>query len=93
MAPFLESDNRAAAAILEQVAPLLPAGLPASASRPGVDTASAHERNRVLRALLAEAIVALPSGEAGPRARADIATLLRERVDRNPALGGVVGDR
>jgi hypothetical protein len=93
MAPFLESDNRATAAILGHLAPLLPARLAAAASRPDADTTPAHERNNVLRALLAEAIVALPSGQAGTRARADIAAHLRERIDRNPALGRVAGDR
>jgi hypothetical protein len=93
MVPFLDSDNRATAAVLEQVAPLLPAELAAAASRPDAAISPAHERNQVLRALLAQAIVALPGGEAGAQARTAIGAHLRERVDRNPALGRVVGDR
>jgi hypothetical protein len=89
--PFLDWDNRATAAVLEQVAPLLPAGS-AAASRPDPAITLPHERNQALRGLLADAIVALPEGDAGAGARAAIAAHLRERVDRNPALGRV-GDR
>jgi hypothetical protein len=91
MLPFLESDNLATEAVLAEVAPLLPAELAAASSRLGAD-GTADERNQALRGLLADAIVALPDGDDGARARTAIAAHLRRRIDRNPALGRVVGE-
>jgi hypothetical protein len=89
---FLERDNRATEAVLADVAPLLPPEFAAASSRLGADSTTAHERNQALRGLLADAIVALPDGDNGARARTAIAAHLRERIDRNPALGRVVGE-
>jgi len=88
---FLDSDNHATEAVLADVAPLLPPGFADESSR--LDAGgTAYERNQALRELLADAIVALPDGDDGARARTAIAVHLRRRIDRNPALGRVVGE-
>ena len=100
---FLAHDNQATAAVLGEIAPLLPAEMAASvaaavAAHPGesplgdLDVVAVDERNQVLRALLAQAIAALPRDDAGTRARAAIAAHLRQRVERDPTLGRVPGE-
>lgn len=76
--PFLVADNRATAAVLADVAPLLDADLAeevagavartgtaalTEAERDGLDVAAAAARNDELRGLLSRAIAALPEGD------------------------------
>ena len=98
---FLASDNRATAAVLTEIAPLLPAELAADAvamasgcAEPhlaDLDLAAVHERNKALRALLAQAVTALPHDDAGARARRVIAAHLCQRLARDPSLGRFSG--
>jgi hypothetical protein len=91
MLPFFTWDNAAMCALLEQLEAASPE-VRAAGVRPlsaveidPLDVRAAHERNKVLRGLLAETVRALPSG--GAAARAKIAAHLRERIARDPFSG------
>jgi hypothetical protein len=93
--PFLDWDNRATAALLDEVASLVPgAALPAPhplplTAEPELDFEVAHRRNLALRAALTDVIAALATPGVDPaaadRARGLVATHLRERLARDPA--------
>jgi hypothetical protein len=99
--PFLQWDNQATAAVLLDTAPLLPAEL-AARVRSAVeadgdeitdplDFDAAHERNRLLRSLLAETITPLSAGgEPTAAMYAQVRSHLRERMSRYPMSGTIV---
>jgi hypothetical protein len=95
--PFLAGDNRATAALLAEVATLVPqavvtadAGPDVTAADAELDVTAADARNRALRAVLADVVRALPAAgaaddhPAAASARALIAAHLRARLDRDP---------
>lgn len=85
--PFLDADNRALLALLQDVAPALPAPLAAEVGArslptpPLLDVEAAEALNASLRHLLAQAVRALPDGAERERIR----TCLLDRVEREPA--------
>ncbi len=88
--PFLVEDNRAAAALLAELAELVADLAPPEPSpadpEAATSEAAAASRNDALRELLARAVHELPADAAGDAARARVAELLRARLARNPAL-------
>jgi hypothetical protein len=99
--PFLDWDNRATAEVLLDAMPLLPPDLAARVQvglEPEGDEVidplnfdAVHERNRLLRSLLADTITPLAGG--GDRTAAVYARVrshLRERMSRYPMSGTIV---
>ena len=91
MLPFFAWDNAATLELLESVADQLPEeiasrvrAVPESEVDP-LSARAAHDRNKELRGLLAEAIASLPPQSA--EARSEIAAHLRERIARDPFAG------
>lgn len=92
--PYLVAENAATAALLEELAPLVPASLrddiaavgpvPEPVADPRVlDALDANELNGALRGLLAGVIASLPGDQAGSeargRARRHLQDILRQR--------------
>jgi len=88
--PFLVQDNVECAALLDELAVLVPALRPPAAPAPGPEYVAserdAEARNTELRALLARAVAELPDGPAGDDGRVRIAARLRRRIGLDPAL-------
>lgn len=90
--PFLERDNELAIELLSSLVskqPDLTAQVTgAIRARENADAGepSAHQLNKSLQMLLADAVHALPDDEAGDADRARIAAHLRARLAANPAL-------
>ncbi len=91
MLPYFTWDNAATLSLLQSLSDVLPEeivrGVRAASENPGTPLAAlaAHDRNKELRRLLAEAIQALPPERAD--ARTQIAAHLRERIARDPFTG------
>ena len=97
--PYLTWDNAATLALLESLGDLCEgradglgdrARAVASAPLDPLDAAAVHARNLELRALLADAVRALPPPDgSGPAsaARAAVAAHVRERIARDPSGG------
>lgn len=91
MLPYFTWDNAATSDLLGRLSERLPqetATRVRAVSQNPIDplaARAAHERNKDLRSLLAEAIQALPPQET--EARAEIAAHLRERIARDPFAG------
>ena len=93
--PYLLAENAATAALLAEVAPLVPADLQAEITTAGraldpvpdtaqLDAVLANERNGVLRGLLARVIETLPADESGARARARARKHLQDCLELRP---------
>ncbi len=95
--PFLVLDTRATAALLDELAPLLPEPLATDVratvrgERSGphlepeqLDPAGAAARNVEVRTLLSAAIAALPDDEPGRRARRAVVAHARRRLEADP---------
>jgi hypothetical protein len=88
--PYLTWDNQATLVLLESLGRGDRARHVASAPLDPLDAAAVHARNLELRALLAEAVRALPAPDgSGPAsaARAAVAAHVRERIARDPSGG------
>lgn len=96
--PFLRWDNEASAALLDELAGLLPAQPADGDAQPadgdaqqhdlplGETEGDEHERNKALRARLARAVHELADTEAGDAASARLAEHARARLARDPSL-------
>jgi hypothetical protein len=93
--PYLAHENASTAALLSELAPVLPDDLkhdiaslgdtPVPASDPdALDARKANELNGVLRELLVRTIVALPSGEEGGAAHARLVEHFRGAMELRP---------
>ncbi len=91
--PFLVEDNVAMAALLADLAVLVPDLAPPDppllSPEAVTSEAAAARRNVELRQLLAQAVYLLPDDDAGDAGRTRVAQLLRARLGRNPALNRI----